>query len=181
MNQREDLNDPNNRRGIPASLPAVALSGSYNDLKDKPTLFNGDYNNLTSKPVIPAPQVAPDWNATSGVSQILNKPTIPSNTNELTNGAGFFKGLGAPVAKTVNTSYLTAKGGFLVGVENTNSGGLIFQVSADNVTWTTVCSQRSLSSAYPVGLSCPIPSNYYYKFVNTWGGTQVVYFMEFIV
>lgn len=41
---------------------SVATSGSYNDLTDKPT--------------IPAAQVNSDWNATSGVSQILNKPTL---------------------------------------------------------------------------------------------------------
>lgn len=34
-------------------------------------------------------QVNSDWNATTGVAQILNKPTIPTNTNQLTNGAGF--------------------------------------------------------------------------------------------
>ena len=30
-----------------------------------------------------------DWNATSGDAQILNKPTIPTNNNQLTNGAGY--------------------------------------------------------------------------------------------
>lgn len=45
-------------------LATVATSGSYSDLSDKP--------------VIPAAQVNADWNAESGVAQILNKPTIPS-------------------------------------------------------------------------------------------------------
>lgn len=40
----------------------VATSGSYADLSNKPT--------------IPAAQVNSDWNANSGVAQILNKPTI---------------------------------------------------------------------------------------------------------
>lgn len=53
------------------------FSGSYNDLTDKPTLFSGDYNDLSNKPTIPAAQVNSDWNASSGVAQILNKPTIP--------------------------------------------------------------------------------------------------------
>ena len=43
-------------------LPAVARSGSYDDLSNKPT--------------IPAAQVNSDWNATSGKAQILNKPTL---------------------------------------------------------------------------------------------------------
>ena len=74
------------------NLAAVATSGSYNDLTDKPTLFSGNYNDLTNKPTlfsgnyndltnkptIPAAQVNSDWNATSGVAKILNKPTILS-------------------------------------------------------------------------------------------------------
>lgn len=43
-------------------LASVAFSGSYNDLSDKPT--------------IPAAQVNSDWNAQSGVEQILNKPNL---------------------------------------------------------------------------------------------------------
>lgn len=44
------------------NLATVATSGSYDDLSDKPT--------------IPAAQVPSDWNASSGVSQILNKPNL---------------------------------------------------------------------------------------------------------
>ena len=36
----------------------------------------GDYDDLTNKPTIPAAQVNSDWNSTSGVSEILNKPTL---------------------------------------------------------------------------------------------------------
>lgn len=38
----------------------------------------GDYDDLINIPTIPAAQVNSDWNAISGVSQILNKPTIPT-------------------------------------------------------------------------------------------------------
>lgn len=44
------------------SLAAVATSGSYSDLSNTPT--------------IPAAQVNSDWEAASGVTQILNKPTL---------------------------------------------------------------------------------------------------------
>ena len=37
-----------------------------------------DWSIVTNKPSIPAAQVSSDWNATTGVAQILNKPTIPS-------------------------------------------------------------------------------------------------------
>ena len=59
-------------------LATVATSGSYNDLSNKPT--------------IPAAQVNSDWNAVSGVAQILNKPTIPTATSQLTNDSGFITG-----------------------------------------------------------------------------------------
>jgi hypothetical protein len=47
---------------------------------------NSDWNatsgveEILNKPTIPAAQVNSDWNATSGVAEILNKPTIPSGT-----------------------------------------------------------------------------------------------------
>ena len=45
-----------------SDLATVATSGSYDDLLDKP--------------VIPSAQVNADWDATSGVSAILNKPNL---------------------------------------------------------------------------------------------------------
>ena len=45
---------------------------------------NADWNatsgvaEILNKPTIPAAQVNADWNATSGVAEILNKPTIPA-------------------------------------------------------------------------------------------------------
>jgi hypothetical protein len=47
--------------------------------------FSNDYNDLDNKPTIPNAQVNSDWNATSGVAEILNKPTIPTATSDLTN------------------------------------------------------------------------------------------------
>lgn len=38
-------------------------------------------NYIKNKPTIPAAQVNADWNAVSGVAQILNKPTIPTVNN----------------------------------------------------------------------------------------------------
>ena len=36
----------------------------------------GDYDDLINKPTIPAAQINSDWNANSGVAEILNKPTL---------------------------------------------------------------------------------------------------------
>ena len=39
--------------------------------------YTNDYGDLDNKPTIPAAQVNSDWNSSSGVSQILNKPLLP--------------------------------------------------------------------------------------------------------
>lgn len=71
------------------NLATVATSGSYNDLSNKPT--------------IPAAQVNSDWNANSGVAQILNKPSLATvatsgSYNDLSN---------KPTIPTVNDATLT--------------------------------------------------------------------------
>ena len=68
----------------------------YNDLSNKPKINNVtlsgnkttsdlhiSYNDLENKPTIPAAQVNSDWNSVSGVSEILNKPTIPTELGDL--------------------------------------------------------------------------------------------------
>jgi hypothetical protein len=70
------------------SLAAVATSGDYNDLSNLPTIptatsdLTNDSGFITIGDV--PPQVNADWNATTGVEEILNKPTIPSELRDLT-------------------------------------------------------------------------------------------------
>lgn len=49
-------------------LAAVAKTGSYNDLKDKPVLFSGSYNDLSNKPSL----------FSGSYNDLKDKPTIPS-------------------------------------------------------------------------------------------------------
>ena len=62
------------------TLHKVAKTGTYSDLIGTPSFAtvatSGSYNDLSNKPTIPAAQVNANWNATSGVAQILNKPTL---------------------------------------------------------------------------------------------------------
>jgi hypothetical protein len=72
-----------------SSLATVATSGSYNDLSNKPT--------------IPAAQVNSDWDASTGVAQILNKPNLAAvatsgSYNDLSN---------KPTIPTVNNATIT--------------------------------------------------------------------------
>ena len=69
-------------------IPAMQVQSDWNQtddtkkdfIKNKPNLAtvatSGSYNDLSNKPTIPAAQVNSDWNSSSGVSQILNKPTL---------------------------------------------------------------------------------------------------------
>ena len=58
------------------------------------TSVNGTQPDSSGNVVITIPaQVNADWNATSGVAEILNKPTIPTDTGDLTNNAGYIKGI----------------------------------------------------------------------------------------
>lgn len=67
------------------SLSPVATSGDYNDLINQPTIPDSTSDLINDSGFItindiPA-QVNSDWNATSGVAQILNKPIIPISTD----------------------------------------------------------------------------------------------------
>lgn len=62
-----DLSDDSTHR-----LVTDALISTWNSKSD----FSGSYNDLTNKPTIPNAQVNSDWNSSSGVSQILNKPNL---------------------------------------------------------------------------------------------------------
>ena len=71
---------------IKALIPNTATtSNMLATMSDLPAAqVNSDWNassgvaQILNKPTIPAAQVNSDWNASSGVAQILNKPTIPA-------------------------------------------------------------------------------------------------------
>ena len=79
------VNDSGFITGINSSDVTSALGYTPVDPSDLSTVATtGNYNDLSNKPTIPAAQVNSDWNASSGVAQILNKPTIPDTSNMVT-------------------------------------------------------------------------------------------------
>lgn len=95
-----------------ASLAPVATSGSYNVLYDKPGAIppngaaggglTGFYpnpsianNTITSNNILDGTIVNADISASAGIdySKLSGTPTIPTNTNQLTNGANFITGI----------------------------------------------------------------------------------------
>jgi hypothetical protein len=94
---------------------------------------NSDWNavsgvaEILNKPTIPAAQVNSDWNAVSGVAQILNKPTIPTTLDSLSD-------VNAP----------------------TPSNGQVLSYNGTEWVNTTPASGGSVTS---VGLTMPAPTN----------------------
>lgn len=69
------------------------------------TLSASDVGALSSSTIIPDAQVNSDWNASSGVAQILNKPTIPTVPTTL---SSFTDDLGSSPTHT-HSQYLTSE------------------------------------------------------------------------
>lgn len=135
---------------LSASLATVATSGSYNDLSDKPT--------------IPASQVNSDWDASSGVAQILNKPSIPTDTSDLTNGAGYItsSALSGYATETWvgNQGYIT---GITSGDVTTALGYTPYDASNPSGYTSNIGTVTSVNSISPVNgnvtLSIPTVNN----------------------
>lgn len=114
-------------------------------IKNKPTLAtvatSGSYNDLSNKPTIPAAQVNSDWDAVSGVAQILNKPTLATvatsgSYNDLSN---------KPTIPTVNNATLTIqKNGTNVQTFTANSSSN----KTANITVPTTVAELSDASTY---------------------------------
>ena len=58
----------------------------------KSVSFNGSTNYPDSSGVVSFNQTVADWNATSGYSRILNKPTIPTTVAQLTDAGNYVQG-----------------------------------------------------------------------------------------
>ena len=118
-------------------LSEVAISGSYDDLLDKPTLFSGDYDDLTNKPVLGtmASEEASDYTPTANLAEVattgdyddlINKPTIPaaqvqSDWNQSDNTAvDFIKNKPTIPAAANNATITITQGGVTKGSFTTN-------------------------------------------------------------
>lgn len=103
-NNKLDYSLIDNTPTIPTDTADLTNSAGYITLSDIPAQVQSDWNEadnsnpayIKNKPTIPAAQVNADWNAISGVAQILNKPTIPTDTGDLTNGAGYITNADIP-------------------------------------------------------------------------------------
>jgi len=114
---------------------------------------NSDWNassgvaEILNKPTIPAAQVNSDWNASSGVAQILNKPTIPaaqiqSDWNQSNNAAvDFIKNKPTIPSGTVES----VNSGINISVDNTDPDNPIINSLSDRYK-TTSATSNSVSN-----------------------------------
>ena len=76
----DDVLYDNTVSGLSASNVQNAIDELASEKADSSALAtvatSGDYDDLLNKPTIPSAQVNSDWNAVSGVAQILNKPSL---------------------------------------------------------------------------------------------------------
>ena len=106
----------------------------------------GDYGDLLNKPTIPAAQVNSDWNANSGVAQILNKPTLATVAT-----SGSYTDLSnKPTIPTVNNATLTIqKNGTTVNTFTANASS---NVTA-NITVPTKTSDLTNDDGFITGIT----------------------------
>ena len=110
----------------------------------------GDYTDLLNKPTIPAAQVNSDWNANSGVEQILNKPTL--GTMAVENASDYTKTSGlASVATTGDYDDLLNK----PTIPTVNDATLTIQKNGTNVATFTA----NASSNVTANISVPTTTN----------------------
>ena len=101
---------------VPTKVSAFENDANYLKTENDPTVSawakeankpQYDYSEIKNTPEIPAAQVNADWNATSGVAEIKNKPTIPTVPTKVSafeNDAKYITNTDIP---TVNDAILT--------------------------------------------------------------------------
>jgi hypothetical protein len=95
------------------SANVVDLQLDFTTLEESlsPVATSGDYNDLNNLPTIPDAQVNSDWNATSGVAEILNKPSsLPTSTlrHEVKLGSTMTKGTPVYVSSADGTNMVVS-------------------------------------------------------------------------
>jgi len=117
-----DYNDLDNLPTIPTATSELTNDSGFITLGDVPPQVNADWNSVSgvsqilNKPTIPAAQLNSDWAASSGVAQILNKPTIPAAqiqsdwTQANTSALDFIKNKPTIPAAQVNSDWNASSG-----------------------------------------------------------------------
>lgn len=151
----------------------------------------GSYTDLIDIPAIPAAQVNSDWNSLSGLSQILNKPTIPSTARTTSILSLSLVGTGSTGTQISSTHDSTIRLSCSTSTTSTIGGPSTSLValkicSTNNATegsWTTVTTlenDQTITLAIALNsiqvikgqLCSDVPAGWYAKLVNSGTGSH---------
>ena len=133
---------------------------SYNSANGQVTYGLIDYTHLTNTPTIPAAQVNSDWTASSGVAQILNKPTLfdgayDSLTGKPTLFSGSYTDLTnkptIPSAYTLPTATDSILGGVKIGSNISINNGVISVAAPFSGSYTDLTNKPTIYTSAYVG------------------------------
>ncbi|SAK46424.1 hypothetical protein AWB76_00910 [Caballeronia temeraria] len=147
-----------------AAQSATAASQTFVSLA--PVATSGKYADLTGAPAIPAAQVNADWNAASGVAQVLNKPTLFSGSyTDLTNKPTI------PAAYTLPTASASTLGGVKVGSGLSITSGVLSATAAAQVNsdWNAVSGAAQILNKPTIPAAYTLPT----ASASTLGGVMV--------
>ncbi|WP_233872538.1 hypothetical protein [Paraburkholderia adhaesiva] len=107
-----------------ANALVTSIASAIHDVTDQlaKVAYTGSYNDLSNKPAIPAAQVNSDWNASSGVAAILNKPAVqaPLGFTPVQQGGG--------IGQVTNKVYIGWDGGGLrATIDSSDEGHFVFE------------------------------------------------------
>ena len=88
------------------TTPAISITAATTSAAG--TMSSSDKSKLDGIAAGAEVNVQSDWNASSGDAAILNKPTIPTNNNQLTTGAGYITSADGGNADTVDSLHATS-------------------------------------------------------------------------
>ena len=102
-----------------------------------PVATSGSYTDLSNTPTIPPAQVRSDWNASSGVAQILNKPsTMTPGAHATTHAAGGSDPVAITAAQVSGLATVATSGSYN-NLSNTPTLGTLASLSSvNNANWS---------------------------------------------
>lgn len=128
---------------------ATAAQGGKADTAVQPgdlatVATTGDYGDLLNKPTIPAAQVNSDWDAVSGVAQILNKPSLATVAT-----SGAYSDLdGTPTIPTITLNgTATSTPSFYAPTAAGTSGQVLTSSGSGAPTWQAQVVVEALTTA----------------------------------
>lgn len=151
----------------------AATSVPWSGVTGRPNVENGAQKNVQS-----------DWNATSGDAFILNKPTIPTKTSQLTNDSGYLtehQSLDNYYTKeqtdsSINTA-LDAVNDAVAAVPQTyDIGWLLNLISTSGGSDVTLTAEQfnEIKAAYDAGKIFVTHSNVYSSIISIYEGTTAI-------